>query len=193
MNPWIGNGIFIFGAIASIAIRVPHDRISQATKVVENRKGLLEKTLLFLVMTGMILLPVLSFTPILAFAAYAQHPSMIAVGSLAMVASLWLFHRSHKDLGKNWSASLEVREDHVLVTNGIYQAIRHPMYTSIFLLGVAQMLLVPNWIAGPALLTAFSIMFFSRLHTEEQMMLDKFGLQYENYRRQTKRIVPGVW
>jgi protein-S-isoprenylcysteine O-methyltransferase Ste14 len=193
MNPWIGNGIFMIGAITSIAIRVPHDRISQTTKVVENRKGLLEKTLLFLVMTGMIFLPVLSFTPVMAFAAYAQNPTMIVLGSLAMVASLWVFYRSHKDLGKNWSASLEVREDHVLVTNGVYQSIRHPMYTSIFLLAIAQMFLVPNWIAGPALFTAFSIMFFSRLHTEEKMMLDRFGLQYENYRMQTKRVIPGVW
>jgi protein-S-isoprenylcysteine O-methyltransferase Ste14 len=118
---------------------------------------------------------------------------MIVLGSLAMVASLWVFYRSHKDLGKNWSASLEVREDHVLVTNGVYQSIRHPMYTSIFLLAIAQMFLVPNWIAGPALFTAFSIMFFSRLHTEEKMMLDRFGLQYENYRMQTKRVIPGVW
>ena len=193
MNPWIGNGIFIIGAIASIAIRIPHDRISQATKVVENRKGLLEKTLLFLVMTGMILLPVLSFTPVLAFAAFAPNPNMIIVGSFAMVASLWVFHRSHKDLGRNWSASLEVREDHVLVTNGIYQSIRHPMYTSIFLLAIAQIFLIPNWIAGPALFVAFLIMFLSRLHTEEQMMLDKFGLHYESYRMRTKRIIPGVW
>jgi protein-S-isoprenylcysteine O-methyltransferase Ste14 len=193
MNPWIGNGIFMIGAIASIVIRVPHDRISQATKVVESRKGLLEKTLLLLVMTGMIFFPVLSFTPVLAFAAYAQNPTMIVLGSLAMVASLWVFHRSHKDLGKNWSASLEVREGHVLVTNGVYQSIRHPMYTSIFLLAIAQIFLVPNWVAGPALFATFSIMFFSRLHSEEQMMFDKFGLQYQNYRNQTKRIIPGVW
>ncbi len=113
--------IFIFGAIVSILIRIPHDRISQAAKVVENRKGLLEKTLLFLVLTGMVILPVLSFfTPLLEFAAYAPNPMMVAIGSVALLASLWVFHRSHKDLGRNWSASLEIREHHILVTNGIY-------------------------------------------------------------------------
>ncbi len=64
------------------------------------------------------------------------------------------------------------------------------MYSSIFLLAIAQMFLVSNWIAGPALFTAFSIMFGSRLHTEERMMLDKFGAQYESYRLRTKRIIP---
>ncbi|MGE0634567.1 MAG: protein-S-isoprenylcysteine O-methyltransferase [Pseudobdellovibrionaceae bacterium] len=193
MSPWVGSIIFILGAMASIAIRIPHDKVSQDTKIVESRKGLLEKLLIGLVMIGMILFPVLSFTPILAFASYEPSFPMIVVGFFLMVASLWVFHRSHKDLGKNWSVSLEVREDHILVTNGIYKSVRHPMYTSILLLALVQIFLIPNWVAGPALLVAFSIMFFSRLHTEEKMMLDKFGVQYENYRQQTKRIIPGVW
>jgi hypothetical protein len=48
MNPWIGNAIFLISVIASIAIRVPHDKVSQETKVTESRKGALEKLLLLL-------------------------------------------------------------------------------------------------------------------------------------------------
>ncbi len=193
MSPWIGNIIFILGSLASIAIRMPHDKVSQEARVVESRKGALEKILLFSVMTSMILLPILSFTPALSFASYTPNTMMIVIGALAMGISLWVFHRSHKDLGRNWSVSLEVREDHSLVTDGIYKSIRHPMYTSIFLLAIAQIFLIANWIAGPALFVAFSIMFFSRLKTEEKMMLDTFGTQYERYRKRTKRLIPRVW
>jgi protein-S-isoprenylcysteine O-methyltransferase Ste14 len=193
MNPWIGNSIFLASVIASIAIRVPHDRVSQETKVAESRRGPLENLLLLLVILGMVVLPVLSFTPALSFAAYPPDILRIALGTIAMVASLGIFYRSHRDLGRNWSASLELREGHVLVTNGIYRSIRHPMYTSIFLLAIGQALLLANWIAGPALLVTFTLMFLSRLHSEERMMLDKFGAQYEEYRRRSKRLIPGIW
>ena len=75
-------------------------------------------------------------------------PAIAWLGVVAMVAALWLFRRSHVDLGRNWSISLEVREQHALVKTGIYRLICHPMYSSFFLLGVAQLLLLPNWFAG---------------------------------------------
>ena len=39
---------------------------------------------------------------------------------------------------------------YMLVTNGIYRRIRHPMYSAFWLWAIAQALLLPNWIAGPA-------------------------------------------
>lgn len=193
MNPWIGNVIFIVSVVVSIAIRVPHDKVSKETKIATSRKTALEKTLLALVMIGMIVLPILSFTPVLSFAEYSLHPGALGLGTSSMILSLWLFHRSHADLGKNWSPTLEIREDHKLVTEGIYKKIRHPMYTSIFLLALGQLFLLPNWVAGPALIVAFTLMFASRMSTEEKLMLDQFGMEYENYRKRTKRLIPGVW
>jgi protein-S-isoprenylcysteine O-methyltransferase Ste14 len=193
MTPWIGDVTFALCMAASIAIRVPHDKVSQSTQVVETRKGILEKVLLSLVLLAGLVLPVLSFTPLLSFADYALLPPAFGAGIASMGLSLWLFYWSHSDLGRNWSASLEIREGHKLVVDGVYRAIRHPMYTSIFLLSLGQVFLLANWIAGPAMLIVFSAMFVSRLSTEEKLMLDRFGLEYEAYRRKTKRIIPGVW
>ncbi len=193
MSPWIGNIIFLVFLIASIAIRVPHDKVRQETKVTESRKTLTEKILLLLMVIGMAMLPVLSFTPVLSFADFIPGPAAIAAGSAAALASLWLFYRSHKDLGRNWSPTLEIREGHALVSDGVYRYVRHPMYTSIFLMALAQLLLLANWVAAPALLVAFTFMFSSRLGTEEKMMLDRFGADYEAYRLRTKRLLPGIW
>ena len=33
------------------------------------------------------------------------------------------------DLGTNWSITLEVREQHRLISHGVYRRIRHPMYS----------------------------------------------------------------
>lgn len=109
---------------------------------------------------------------------------------MTFALALWLFWRSHCDLGKNWSPTLEVREGYTLVSNGVYQTIRHLMYTSVWLLCVAQGLLLPNWIAGFAGLVSFGIMYVLRIGNEEQMMLEQFGNEYQVYMQQAKRLVP---
>ncbi|NJK48036.1 histidine phosphatase family protein [Candidatus Gracilibacteria bacterium] len=48
------------------------------------------------------------------------------MGVAIFAIAVWLFWRSHRDLGNNWSPTLEVRKGHTLITQGIYQYIRHP-------------------------------------------------------------------
>ena len=107
--------------------------------------------------------------------------------------SLWLFYRTHKDLGRNWSVTLEVREQHMLVTSGVYSRVRHPMYSAFWLWALAQALLLPNWIAGPAGLVGFGTLFFLRIGREERMMSETFGDEYRRYVEQTSRVLPGIY
>jgi len=114
------------------------------------------------------------------------------LGLIPLCASLWLFHRSHADLGRNWSISLEIRQHHTLVNTGVYRLIRHPMYTSFFLLGAAQVLLLPNWLAGLSGLIGVAILFVFRVRREERMMLEMIGHEYRAYMAITKRLIPWV-
>jgi len=107
-----------------------------------------------------------------------------------MVLALWLFYRSHADLGRNWSVTLEVRKGHELVQQGVYRSIRHPMYASIWIWCFAQGLLLANWLAGWYSLVAFAIMYFVRTPREERMMCDSFGQEYRDYMRKTGRVFP---
>lgn len=114
------------------------------------------------------------------------------VGLIVLLSALWLFRRSHHDLGKNWSVTLKVREQHELIRHGVYRWVRHPMYSSFFLLGAAQLLLVPNWFAGAAGLMGAMLLFVFRAFREEHMMIDIFGEEYRSYMAETKRIIPWV-
>jgi protein-S-isoprenylcysteine O-methyltransferase Ste14 len=67
------------------------------------------------------------------------------------------------------------------------------MYAAIYMVAIAQALLVPNYIAGPAMLAAFTAMVLLRIGPEEQMMVDRFGDEYRAYAARTKRLIPGVW
>jgi protein-S-isoprenylcysteine O-methyltransferase Ste14 len=186
--------VFLVGMVVCVAIRVPHDKRSKEIKIAESRKGALEKVLLALMAcTGFILPLLFMLSPLLSFADYPLRPLAFWSGVASLGVSLWLFHRAHADLGTNWSNSLELRQDHRLVTSGIYKSVRHPMYTAIFVYTLAQALLLANWVAGPGCIVVFTVMYASRMHTEERMMCERFGQQYEDYAARTKRLIPGIW
>lgn len=172
-------------------IRKPYQRKIKDNTIIDNRKSLLENSLLAFVTLGMFILPLIYiFTPLFNFANYSLPVWVNVLGIVTFAIALYLFWRSHHDLGKNWSPTLQVRENHTLITNGIYQSIRHPMYTAIWLWSIAQSLLLTNWIAGLSGMIAFGTLYFLRVGNEENMMVEKFGEQYQAYRQKTKRLVP---
>jgi protein-S-isoprenylcysteine O-methyltransferase Ste14 len=194
MNPWFGKALVLVGIIGTVVIRAPHGRRSSKVRVLESRRNRSEVTLLALMWIAMMILPLVSIvTPVLSFADYPLHVVPLFLGIVCLVFGLWLFYRAHLDLGTNWSLSLELREGHKLVTDGVYEHIRHPMYTAILLNAAAQALLLPNWFAGPSCLVAFLLMLTFRLGPEEQMMRDRFGDDYVAYMGRTKRLIAGVW
>ena len=112
------------------------------------------------------------------FASYAARPCAFALGVVSGIAALVLFRLTHKALGKMWSVSLQLKQDHKLITTGIYKQLRHPMYTAFWLMALTQALLLPNYIAGLAGLVGFGFLFFSRIGPEEAMMQEAFGEEY---------------
>lgn len=140
---------------------------------------------------GVILLPFAYVaTGFPRFADYPASPFQVGIGALVAIAALLMFRQTHKALGRNWSVSLDVRESHRLVTEGIYRHVRHPMYTAFWLWAAAQALLLPNWIAGLSGLVGFGTLYFFRVGQEEQLMLDTFGEEYRAYMTRTRRIIP---
>ncbi len=183
------------GLIVEVIMRIPYDRHQREAKKIKQWAPVSEPVVNAGLSIGMGLLPLIySLTPWLGFADYPfAEPArrwMGFVGLAILAAAVWLFWRSHSDLGKNWSPSLEISSEHQLVTCGIYSSVRHPMYTSQLLWGMAQALLMHNWLAGMGGLMAFGLLYFLRIPKEEQMMLQHFGDEYRAYCEQTNRIVP---
>ena len=83
-----------------------------------------------------------------------------------------------------------MRDEHELVTGGVYRHVRHPMYTSEWLWSTAQALLLRNWIAGPAGAASFLPLYVLRTPREERMMLEQFGEEYRAYMTRTGRVFP---
>lgn len=187
------NIIFLIGFITYIVIRgIFEERTKAITRSVHHVEGL-ERAVMSIVFVGSLLLPaVYLFTPWLEFANYRLPIVASLVGSGVMIAALWLFWRAHADLGQNWSRTLELRPDHQLVTGGVYRLIRHPMYSAIWLFGIAQGLLLHNWLAGWSALACFAVMYTVRVPREERMMCEFFGNEYREYMQRTGRLWPSL-
>ena len=185
------NALFFCGLVVYIAIRHRFIKFTKSEQKIVRQVDATEKNLLAGMSIAVLLLPVLYlFTPLLSLADYQLPASVPWFGTALLLASLWLFWRSHVDLGKNWSVSLEVCENHQLMTHGVYRYIRHPMYASIWMWGLAQGMLLHNWLAGWAVLPAFAAMYFIRTPREERLMVDTFGEAYHQYAARTGRLVP---
>ena len=194
MTPFIAKLVWVAGIIAWYVIRYPHQRRSRKTPIASRRERVREGILLTLSFAGLFILPVIYVTtgePQLAD--HPFHPLLAWSGTAVFAVALIGFYRTHRDLGRFWSVTLEIRQTHELVTTGVYRHVRHPMYAAFFLWAVAQALLLPNWIAGPAGLVGFGTLFGLRVWREERMMEAAFGDAYRAYAARTWRVIPGVF
>ncbi|MEM8878504.1 MAG: protein-S-isoprenylcysteine O-methyltransferase [Pseudomonadota bacterium] len=184
-----GIVMFLASTLALLGIRAQYT--SDPLPIASRHRQVRETFLLQLVAAGMSYLPAIAIaTPLLDFANYATPLWVLGLGAVLSIAGLWLFWRSHADLGQNWSVTLELRSTHKLVTRGVYSRIRHPMYSAIFLIAAAQAAFLGNWIAGPAGFFTFTVLYLDRVRAEEQMMAERFGTDWTRYAARTGRLLP---
>src|SRR5690348_4455098 len=103
MNPWIAKAVVLAGTVVMVAIRAPHGRRSRIFKVATSHKTSLESGLLVLAWVGFFVPLIWIASPAFWFAEHALSAGPLVAGMMCLVIGLWLFYRSHADLGTNWS------------------------------------------------------------------------------------------
>lgn len=88
-----------------------------------------------------------------------------------------------------WSAQLQLRQEHHLITTGPYARMRHPLYTGLIGWAFSLALLTANWIfVAVCLISAAGLIW--RIPREEKMMIEAFGDEYKAYMQRTGRYFP---
>lgn len=77
----------------------------------------------------------------------------------------------------------------VLVQNGIYRYIRHPLYASLLFLAWGIFLKLPTWIGGLLSVSASLLLWITAKHDESECV-DFFGDEYRNYMSGTRMFIP---
>jgi protein-S-isoprenylcysteine O-methyltransferase Ste14 len=152
----------------------------------------LDTILLALNGVGMLVPIFYVFSTWLDFADFSLPAWLSWIGVVLFALAAVVLHLTHRAMGRSWTPTLGLREDHELVTDGIFKYIRHPMYAAHILWAIAQPLILTNWIAGFSFLVPQILQYWFRVSEEEQMMLDGFGEEYRVYMGKTGRIIPGI-
>lgn len=98
-----------------------------------------------------------------------------------------------RTLDKAFAAVVQIKHGQQLVTTGPYRWLRHPSYTGAWVAMIGAALLMHSnlglIIMGPGML----LVYVRRIAVEERALEVGFGEQYLNMKRNTQRLVPGVW
>lgn len=95
-------------------------------------------------------------------------------------------------LRDRFSGLVAIQPGHTLVTTGIYSTIRHPSYLGMVLTALGWSLVFRSGLG--VLLTVLMLPpLVARMNAEERLLGEQFNGEYEDYRRRTWRLVPGVY
>jgi protein-S-isoprenylcysteine O-methyltransferase Ste14 len=116
-------------------------------------------------------------------------PAAIAILILGLVVRAVAFF----SLGKAFSANVAMRAGQKLNRNGLYHFVRHPSYLGLELILFACALHARAWACFAVILIPPTLAVLYRIHVEETALHLAFGADYEDYCRNTKRLVPGIY
>ncbi|TFG30424.1 isoprenylcysteine carboxylmethyltransferase family protein [Candidatus Thorarchaeota archaeon] len=121
-----------------------------------------------------------------------NYPELLRWAGVGLVlVSTPLLGWIHRTLDRQYSACLQIKESHLLITQGPYARVRHPMYTILNMFSFGVALVTANFfVIGFAFLVILPFPFIVR--KEEQMMLDTFGDDYNEYMKSTGRFFPRI-
>ena len=114
------------------------------------------------------------------------------IGTALLVTGLAFSIWARVTLGRNWSGTVTVKEDHELIQTGPYQLVRHPIYTGLLVAVTGSALAQDRWSSVLAVVLIF-ISFWIKLLREEAWIRETFGEKYDAYCARTKRLVPLIW
>ena len=93
-------------------------------------------------------------------------------------------------LGRFFSLSVRIVEDHRVVEKGPYRLVRHPSYTGVLITFIGLSLAVQSLAALLVLLGVFIVSYGYRIRVEEKALLSELRDYYASYMKRTKRIIP---
>ena len=120
---------------------------------------------------------------------YPWAPWEFWVGALVTAAGILFTVWARIHLGGNWSGIVTLKHDHELISNGPYAIVRHPIYTGLLVAFIGSAMAIGEWRGVFAVLIAWWTL-WRKLRLEERWMAERFGEQYEAYRRRVPALVP---
>jgi protein-S-isoprenylcysteine O-methyltransferase Ste14 len=118
----------------------------------------------------------------------------LAVLTVAIaIASVWLVNAAARRLGKQWALAARLVEGHTLIRDGPYRFVRNPIYTGMFGMLLATGLAAGRWIPLLVAMVLFAAGTYIRIRSEERLLRQAFGSEFEQYARNVPALIPGIY
>ena len=118
-------------------------------------------------------------------------PALQWLAVLVVIAGLAVSLWARATLGRNWSGTITLKQDHELIVSGPYRYVRHPIYTGILLMALGTAI-SNGWSSGFIVTALVLVTFWFKLRAEERLMAEHFPDRYPDYRRRTRALIPFV-
>ena len=114
-------------------------------------------------------------------------------GLIIYIMGLVFRYWSIRELGELFTRGTEVEKSQTLISTGLYNYLRHPLYLGLFLLTTGVPVFLQNF---PVSLLAILLMFFSlnnRMREEEALMEKIIGERYQAWKKERYRFFPFIY
>ena len=176
-----------FGFAAIFLTRKKPSASTDATKAPRSWAGLILQSVAYMPVWAIRRVPV--FSPLLGDYFILNIVLQVFAGILA-ATSVWLVMAAIKELGKQWSLQARLIEGHKLVTTGVYQIVRHPIYTAMLGMLVATGIAFSRWYVELPAIVVFIIGTKIRTVFEERLLRDAFGQEFEDFQASVPGLIP---
>lgn len=123
---------------------------------------------------------------------FVPHTTLVySIGLALAILGAALAICSRAMLGRNWSATVQLKHGHELITSGPYRFVRHPIYTGLLSLFLGNAVMVGDWRGLLAVAVVF-LSFWRKFRLEEVWLAEYFGEPYRLYQVRTKALIPAV-
>ena len=95
-------------------------------------------------------------------------------------------------LRRSYSGTLVIREDHQLITHGIYRYTRHPVYLGV-IMAILGLPIFASSLYGLLIMLVLIPIFLYRIGMEERLLTEEFGDAYRDYQETTSKLVPFIY
>jgi len=132
------------------------------------------------------------FSPVTSGSRVAEW-GLAALTVAIAIASVWLVNAAARRLGKQWALAARLVEGHTLIQDGPYRFVRNPIYTGMFGMLLATGLAAGRWIPLLVAIVLFAAGTYIRIRSEERLLRQAFGSEFEEYARNVPALIPGIY
>ena len=122
----------------------------------------------------------------------SMFPVLRIVGLALFIIGLTIMIVGQATLWRNYSGTVVIREDHQLITHGIYRFTRNPIYLGLIMVVTGIPVFAASMYGFLISLILIPII-LNRIRLEEELLTEEFQDAYQKYKERSKKLIPFIY